>query len=103
VAEAQDDKPSLEIEVPSDADTATVYSGSAVYANKVFVHLTGGIGRLTFVETAPGAPQSPRFRSAVMMTLADITTLSAVLQELLKRHPVKVTVVKREGEKKTDG
>jgi hypothetical protein len=71
---------------PSAEEMAEAFSGSAVFANKIYLTLIGPNARLAFAElTQPD--QKPVFRSAVIMTINDLFALQDAIGNLTPTRP----------------
>lgn len=66
----------------TDADTATINSGPAIFANKMYATLSPQGMRLTFAEANPALP-APAFRTAVFLSYSDAAALMDLLQRQL--------------------
>lgn len=66
----------------TDVDTATINSGPAIFANKMYATISPQGLRLTFAEANPALP-APAFRAAVFLSFPDAAALMDLLQRQL--------------------
>lgn len=67
----------------SDDELDIAYSGAAVFANKFYITISGPNARLSFTEQMTPT-KTPKFRSAVVISLTDLVQMKNVLVEMCK-------------------
>lgn len=66
----------------TDAETAIINGGPAVFSNKMYATMMPQGMRLTFAEVNP-ASETPAFRAAIFMGFSDMAALADLLQRQL--------------------
>lgn len=89
------DEPVGQAELPPETVSA-IFSGTAVYANRIFVTINPLGARITFIEHQEGAP--PQFRTAAYLNILDAISLRDLLNRQIGQLEAAVTEAVAEAE-----